>query len=167
MSRLKVAAYSIVVFAGLGAPLIFDREGTELVGYPDKLAGGKPTSCRGHTDTAIIGKRYTIQECDEQYLWDSAKTKALMQSTVKVPLHEGEIAAYQSWIHNFGAGNWKSSTLLKKLNAGDYEGACHELPRWRFVTVNGKKLDCALKENKCGGLPKSRAKELDRCLKGE
>ena len=42
---------------------------------------------------------------------------------VKVPLTQGQFDALVSFAFNCGAGNLKKSSLLKKLNAGDYDGA--------------------------------------------
>ena len=35
-----------------------------------------------------------------------------------------------SWVYNLGSGNFSSSTLLRKFNEGDHEGAAKEFPRW-------------------------------------
>ena len=35
--------------------------------------------------------------------------------------------------YNVGSGAFASSTLLKKLNAGDVPGACKELQRWTYA----------------------------------
>lgn len=57
---------------------------------------------------------------------------------VKVPLNENQYSAILSFIYNLGAGAFRKSTLLKKLNAGDYNGAAAEFDRW--VYAGGKKL---------------------------
>jgi len=48
---------------------------------------------------------------------------------VKVWLTVDETAALQDFIYNLGVGAFGSSTLLRKLNAGDYDGAAAELIR--------------------------------------
>ena len=52
--------------------------------------------------------------------------------------------------YNVGSRAFCQSTLVRKLNAEDYAGACAELLRWRFF--QGK--DCTLPANArlCGGL---------------
>ncbi|WP_370678445.1 glycoside hydrolase family protein [Comamonas sp. GB3 AK4-5] len=46
-------------------------------------------------------------------------------------------AVVLDFIHNKGAGALATSTLLRKLNAGDVAGACAEHPRWNKGTVKG------------------------------
>ena len=72
---------------------------------------------------------------------------------VKVPLHQHEYDAFVSFAYNVGSGAFCSSTLVRKLNAGDYEGACNELPRW--VYAGGRKLQ---------GLVNRREAERKLCL---
>lgn len=56
---------------------------------------------------------------------------------VKVSLTQGQFDALVSFVYNFGAPAFKGSTLLKKLNAGDYIGAYHEFPKWNQTRVDG------------------------------
>ncbi len=60
-----------------------------------------------------------------------------IKNRVTVPLNENQYAALVSFVYNEGEPNFASSTLLKKLNAGDYVGASNELPRWNKVRKNG------------------------------
>ncbi|MCU0806420.1 MAG: lysozyme [Candidatus Contendobacter sp.] len=49
---------------------------------------------------------------------------------VDVPLTDSMIAALTSFTFNLGGNALSASTLLKKLNAGNYRAAADELPRW-------------------------------------
>tara|TARA_R110002073_G_scaffold77799_2_gene188155 strand:+ start:6654 stop:7184 length:531 start_codon:yes stop_codon:yes gene_type:complete len=58
---------------------------------------------------------------------------------VSVPLTQGQGDALVSFIYNVGIGNFNSSTLLKKLNAQDYDGAASEFSKWKYA--GGKVLN--------------------------
>ena len=77
---------------------------------------------------------------------------AAVKRCVKVPLHDYEFGAYISFTYNVGVGAFCGSTLVEKLNAGDYAGACTELSRWN--KQKGKVL---------GGLTTRRAEERAIC----
>lgn len=59
--------------------------------------------------------------------------------TVKVGLTQGQFDATVSFTYNLGAGSLSTSTLLRKLNAGDYAGAADEFLRWN--KAGGKVLN--------------------------
>ena len=58
---------------------------------------------------------------------------------VKVVLNQNQFDALVDFAYNAGAKNLLTSTLLKKLNAGDYEGASKEFGKW--IYGGGKKLN--------------------------
>jgi len=52
---------------------------------------------------------------------------------VKVPLNQNQFDALVDFAYNAGVGSFQKSTLLKKLNAGDYSGAAEQFKRWIFA----------------------------------
>ncbi len=54
-----------------------------------------------------------------------------VKALCKVPLNANQFSALCSLCYNIGAGNFRASTLLRKLNRGDYEGASGEFWKWR------------------------------------
>ena len=61
----------------------------------------------------------------------------------KVPLTDNQFDALCSFVFNLGSGAFQSSTLRRRLNRGDYEGAANEFPRWVFA--GGRKLKGLIK----------------------
>ncbi len=135
-----------LIAAGAGAVTIAtvsvsDFEGRKNHAYLD--VAGVPTVCDGFTRGVKLGDYKTNAECDallQSELRDSFKT---VERHVKVPLTEPTKAALASFVYNVGHGAFRSSTLLKKLNAGDRIGACNELKRW--VYAGGKKWNGLIK----------------------
>lgn len=107
-------------------------EGREYVAYRDIV--GVATVCDGHTGSDIVwGKRYTDKECDALTRQDIQRIAAQVDPHIKVTTTETQRAAIYSFAYNVGATATINSTLLKKLNARDYAGACVELKRWVYA----------------------------------
>ncbi|ALD90784.1 Lysozyme [Cupriavidus gilardii CR3] len=100
-----------------------------------------------------LGQVYTREQCDDLLAKDLLEANAGVNSCVRVPLSEGQRIALVSFAYNVGRGQFCRSTLVRKLNAGDYVGACNELPRW--IYAKGVKLP---------GLVNRREQERALCL---
>jgi lysozyme len=66
----------------------------------------------------------------QRKLKDIEQFEGAIRACVKVPLHQYEYDAYLSLAYNIGGAAFCNSTLVRKLNAGDYQGACQEIHRW-------------------------------------
>jgi lysozyme len=114
-----------------GLAIIREFEGLRLKAYPDPASGGDPwTIGYGHTLDVEPGDNCTLEEAEQWLLDDCADAEVAILRHVKVPLSQGQLDALISFVFNLGAGNFAKSTLLRKLNAGDYVGAWQEFPRW-------------------------------------
>ena len=107
-------------------------EGCRLVAYPDPGSGGDPwTIGYGHTGPEVVEGLQITQDQAEQYLaQDIKQAEANVNAVVHVELTQEEFDALVDFAFNCGCRNLDSSTLMKKLNAGDYEGASHEFIKW-------------------------------------
>ena len=127
--------------SGRGVALIKAHEGLRLTAYPDPV--GVWTIGYGHTTAAgppkvERGMKITDAGADAILRQDLAKFEGYVSSAVKVPLNQNEFDALVSFTFNIGPGNLRSSTLLKKLNAGDRAGAADEFLKW--TKAGGKTL---------------------------
>lgn len=111
-------------------------EGVRYEPYQDVV--GVWTVCYGHAGRDImLGKTYTEAECRALLNKDLATVASQINPYIKVPIPEATRGALYSFAYNVGAGNFKTSTLLRTINQGDVKGACEQLKRW--VYAGGKK----------------------------
>lgn len=122
------AVGALLVAAGAAVPLIASYEGYEPVGYRDPV--GIVTSCWGHTKTAKLNVYYSQDACMAQLATDVVEHAVGILPCIKVEVPSKTLAAFVSFSFNVGAKAFCTSTLNRKLNAGDYWGACAELSRW-------------------------------------
>jgi len=115
-----------------GVDLIRRFEGCRLDAYPDPGTGGAPiTIGYGATGPGIApGVVWTQEEAEARLVEDLARFADGVERLVEVDLSDNQFAAIVSFAFNVGLGALRDSTLLRKLNAGDYEGAADQLPRW-------------------------------------
>ena len=109
--------------------------------YVDKLGKGQPlTVCNGITGAGVVaGKWYTPGECYQLELgrYVLAERAASAQLTYWRDYDPFAQAVFIDFVHNKGSDALANSTMRRKANAGDLEGACRENPRWNKGTVNG------------------------------
>ena len=92
----------------------------------------------GRTRNVKEGDRITEPQAERDLLEELEEFKHQVLNSVKVELKQNELEALTSWTYNLGVGNLKSSTLLKKLNAGSKDEVPAEMLRWN--KASGKVL---------------------------
>lgn len=106
-------------------------EGVRLSAYPDPATGGAPwTIGVGHTGVDVRkGLTITEARADELLREDLARFEAGVNAAAPKAT-QGQFDALVSLAFNIGLGNLQSSTLLRKHNAGDYDGAAAQFAVW-------------------------------------
>ena len=132
--RLAVAGLSL---SAVGLLTIAKWEGFSDKAYIP-VVGDVPTIGFGSTEGVKMGDTITVPKALERLMRDVGVAESAIGRCVKVPLSQGEYTAFTSFSYNVGTSAFCSSTLVKKLNAGDYVGACAELKRW--VYVDGRRV---------------------------
>ena len=66
------------------------------------------------------------------------------------PLSQNQFDAMVSWVYNLGPSNLLASTLLKVLNAGDYDGVPAQIKRWN--KAGGQTLDGLIRRREAESL---------------
>jgi lysozyme len=116
-------------------------EGCKLKAYKDPVAiwtiGYGHTSAAGAPDVTE-GLTITQAEAEEILKRDLVKYEKPVADLVKVPLSQHQFDVLVDFAYNAGVGNLKTSTLLKKVNAGDFDAVPTELMKW--TKAKGKEL---------------------------
>jgi len=127
--------------------LIQDSE--EFMSKPYLCPAGVPTIGYGSTiyenGTRVkLSDPEITEERAVEILFDQLKKyENAVNRYVHVPINQNQFDALVDFAYNAGAGNLQKSTLLRKINAGDYEGASKEFSKW--VYGGGKKLNGLVK----------------------
>lgn len=103
-----------------------------------RCPAGKWTIGWGSTDDVHRGMVVTEEEAEALLLKDISVAEDAVRRQVKVPLTQVQYDALVSWVFNLGEGNLASSTMLRKLNAGDYASVPAEMARWNKARVDGQ-----------------------------
>jgi lysozyme len=111
-----------------GLRLIKDFEGCRLHAYRD--SAGVWTIGYGHTPGVKQGDVIDKVEAEGLLLEDSLIAEDAVNRLVKVHLSQYQFDSLVSLVFNIGETAFARSTLLRKLNAGDYHGAAEEFSRW-------------------------------------
>ena len=85
-----------------------------------------------------MGDIRSRKQCEEYLQHEIEGKAAAVEKYVTVPMTQSMFDALVSFAYNVGVGALYESTLLRLLNAKDYEGAAAQFPRW--VKAGGKTL---------------------------
>ena len=148
MNRVQIAALSLSASALVGIAV---SEGYRSDAY-NPVDGDVPTIGFGTTQNVRMGDRTSPERALIQLLKDSNKFEKAIKSCVKAPLYQNEYDAYIELAYNIGPSAFCKSSIVKQLNAGNYDQACKHILDWD--KFNGKPLP---------GLTKRRQKEYAQC----
>jgi len=128
MSNSRVAISGLVLSASALVSLVLSESYTDKAVIP--VPGDKATLGFGTTDGVKLGDTITPPKALARALTDIQMFEGALRQCVKVPLTQNEYDAYLELSYNIGSNAFCGSTLLRRLNAGDYEGACSAIKMW-------------------------------------
>jgi lysozyme len=117
-----------------GEAFIKQWEGLRLEAY--RCSAGVWTIGYGHTTQAYEGMRISKAEAERLLRLDLALFEAEVSRAVDVKLTDNQFSALVSWTYNIGVKAMRTSTLIRKLNAGDFGAVPGELARWNKIKGN-------------------------------
>ena len=149
IQRTAITGLSLSAVALVGLLLSEDYVGKAMIPVP----GDKLTIGFGTTDGVKLGDTTTPPKAVARALTDVQKFEGALRQCVSVPLSQNEYDAYLQLSYNIGSGAFCRSTLVRKLNALDYAGACQQILAWD--KFKGKPLR---------GLTLRREREYQECM---
>ena len=126
---------------GLKTKAYKDSGGVWTIGYGHTAVAGEPKPRAGMVITAAEAERILLK--------DLTQYEAAVESLVKVELNDNQFAALVSFVYNIPLVSFKKSTLLKKLNAGNYDAVPTELMKW--TKAGGKKIQGLVNRRRAEG----------------
>jgi lysozyme len=125
-ARIVIGALTLSASALVGIAVHEGYRGEAYI----PVKGDKPTLGYGTTDGVKPGDRIEPVQALVRKLADVQRFEGALKQCVRVPLHQHEYDAFMSLAYNIGTSAFCGSTLVRRLNAGDYTGACNEILRW-------------------------------------
>lgn len=125
LKTLALSAIGLTMIAGFEGyreRAYNDGVGVQTIGYgTTRYASGKAVKAGDKItpDRALIELAASADEHQKR-----------LAKCITVPLAQREWDALVSWAYNVGTSAACNSTLVRKLNAGDYTVPCTELPKW-------------------------------------
>lgn len=139
----KHEALRLVAYPDPASPRAIKKRAT---GIDDRSLSGSPwTVGFGHTGDVKEGDVITEHQAEAILDVDVDRAERIVLNAVKVPLTQGQFDALVSFVFNVGPGkkgvkdgfvelkSGKPSSMLRKLNEGDYAGAAAEFMSWKFA----------------------------------
>ncbi len=114
--------------------LIKKFEGLRLKAY--RCPGGVWTIGYGNTDGVTEGMEISLEEAEARLQRDLRRFENAIVKAVIPELTDNQFSALVSLVYNIGVEAFRRSTLLKKFNSGDIQGAAEEFGKWDRVKGN-------------------------------
>ena len=138
------------------------EKGLDLIkrfeGYREKAymcPAGVWTVGYGHTKGVTASTKCDTVSAHKFLIADVGEAELAIANATSVKLSQFQFDALVSFVFNLGAGAFRKSTLLRKIDKKDFAGAANEFDKWVFA--GGKKQK---------GLELRRAAEKELFLEG-
>ncbi|MGD1920887.1 MAG: lysozyme [Pleurocapsa sp.] len=127
---ISTAAINIIKeFEGFKNQAYIDTDGTPVIGYGLSRIEGKPVQ---------MGDRISVEDANSALYSQLQVIQQELDKAITVDLSDRQLGAIASLSFNVGVSHIGNSTLVRKVNAGDYTGAANEFLRWDKADVRGR-----------------------------
>lgn len=153
-TRNKIVGWLLGAGIALSSGVVIHNEGYSGKAYKD--GAGVWTICYGETKGVNVGMVKSKTECDKQLL-ESLETHAAALNGFPDTTPKVVALGSLDMAYNVGIGGFNGSSVKRYILQKDYTKAGQAVLQWKYITRNGKKYDCSVKDNKvCYGLWKRR-----------
>ncbi len=121
-------------YEGFRSNAYIDTSGYPVIGYGQSKIDGRKVR---------MGLRISRAKADAELVKQLYHIQRLVESKVKVKLNPNQLGALTSLVYNAGLRVVTNSTLVRKLNAGNYAGAADEFLRWNKANQGGRLVPLA------------------------
>lgn len=108
-------------FEGMRLIAYLCSAGVPTIGYGSTIVNGKPVK---------LGQTCSVKQAEEYLKYDLEKFERQVSRLVTVGLKQHQFDALVSFTYNCGVGNFAKSTLLKMINANQFDEAAGQFIRW-------------------------------------
>lgn len=150
----RLIAAGVAAALSIASAVAFRYEGSRSVAYQD--SGGIWTICEGHTRGVKKGDVATPEQCAQYKREDLQRAAESIESCLTVQPTTNQLAAFIDF--EFNTGRFCGSSLQKRANNGDMEGACAAIGL--YVYAGGQ--DCRSSRS-CRGIIARRNEEMALC----
>lgn len=117
---LAKAGRLVAKFEGFSPTVYRCQAGVRTIGY-------------GHTRGVVDGQTITKEDALRLLMSELSTLQKALASVIHVDVTEGQFVALLSLVYNIGMGNFRTSTLLRELNAGHVLHASEQFSHWIYV----------------------------------
>lgn len=146
---------TVTTWATICVTCVSGFEGLRQVAYRDPI--GIPTACFGETKNIKLGDSFTKEQCEEMLGTRVLEYGKGVDRCIHHELPPTRKAAYTSAAYNMGVETFCKSSMARKENAGDVQGACDALLLYNKARKAGILITLP-------GLTNRRKAERDLCL---
>lgn len=165
MDKARIIVAALTLSASAFVTLVVSEGYTDTATIPTK--NDRPTNGFGSTFNADgsavkLGEKTTpVRALITAQAHISKEEVRFRDSLPGVKLYQGEYDLYMDFGYQFGMGTWKSSSMRRRLLAGDYVGACNALLMYRYSGG----YDCSTPGNRrCAGVWTRQQERNRKCL---
>ena len=116
-------------FEGFSSRAYIDTSGLPVIGYGQSKINGRKVR---------MGQYITQAQAEVALKQELYHIQKLVLAHVMVDLNHNQLGALTSLVYNSGLRILKKSTLIRKLNSGNYIGAANEFVRWNKANRGGR-----------------------------